>query len=81
MLSEYDEGKMAEIFRNQMNAGSNYLTVRFRGDAPYQSACALLDNDFAGLNALLDEVGYEGGYYYWYDDQLRTFSVGIYAAV
>ena len=79
LLREFDTGEMERMLRRQMEAGSNFLEVRFETEEGYRQALALTENDCAGLNRVLGHLNYYRPYYYFTNDDIRTLSVGLYA--
>ena len=80
ILSDFNAGEMAKIYRRQLEAGNNLLEIRFETEKAYREALKLTDNDCAGLNRILSQIGYYDPYYYFNNDNIRTFSVGLYPA-
>ena len=69
------------MFRRQYEEKSNCLRVRFQQGEDYQRALQWFENDCAELNEILSELGYYEPYYYWYNDQLQTITIGLYADI
>ena len=77
MLDTFDRAALTEIYRRQFQAGNNLLEARFATAEEYQKAMTLLENDTAGLGEILYQAGYSGSYYYFYNDDIHTLSVGL----
>lgn len=77
----YDRTEILGMFRRQYEEKSNCLRVRFQQGEDYQRALQWFENDCAELNEVLSELGYYEPYYYWYNDQLQTITIGLYADI
>lgn len=71
--------ELVNIFREQYDAGTNMLTVRFAYQDDYDIVKQWEAADSKELNKLMGEIGYTGGYYTWFKDEVRTLSIGLYA--
>lgn len=79
-IYSYNWDDLVSIMRRQYETGTNMLTVRFDTDADYQMVKQWNASGRPELNDLLGQLGYTGkGYYTWYNDELRTLSIGLYA--
>ena len=75
--TSWDE--LVSIFRQQYDSGTNMLTVRFTYRDDYEAVKQWDAADRPELNDLMDAIGYSGGYYTWFNDDVRTMTIGIYA--
>lgn len=77
LMSSFDEQEMMTLYARQYQNGSHYLTVRFDNREAFQEACDAY-KDINVLNELMyRELEYEGEYWYRWDDEVYTFSVGL----
>ena len=77
LAESYDLDAISEMFRRQYDVGSNLLTVRFANDDDYQTALSWADGS-ADIYTLLGNVGYEGSYYFWSNDNVNVINIGLY---
>ena len=78
LLRSFDAGALAEIYRQQLQAGNNLLEARFETEEAYRRALALLDGDGRELSDIVARAGYDGAFYYFTNEQIRTLSIGLY---
>lgn len=79
LVEYYDPEIITDMFRKQYITETNLLTVRFANEEDYETAKTWQDDGGAGFNAFMDALGYYETYYYWYNDNVRTVSIGLYA--
>lgn len=77
-MTAYDEREAVRIFSRQYRSGGNMLTIRFQNPEDYERAQLWTEADCAALNRLLGDAGYNGEYYYWWNDHLRILNIGLY---
>ena len=80
LVDSYDWNTIAEMFTRQFESGSNLLTIRFTNDEDYQQALQWAETGFEELSALMTQWDYYEPYYYWSNDDMKTYSIGLYAA-
>ena len=75
-VSSYDTGAIAGIMRAQYGTGSNLMSVRFENRSAYNKALAAADSTGDILN-IVESLGYRGYYWYLFNEDTCTFSVGL----
>ncbi|MDO4538300.1 MAG: hypothetical protein Q4B54_09080, partial [Coriobacteriales bacterium] len=78
-METFDLGAIESAMRAQYESGSNCIYLRFGDDAAFESAMAWLQDSATGVGQSLRSVGYTQPYNRWYDDLVRTVTIGLYA--
>jgi hypothetical protein len=78
LLDAYDKDSIVQIFLSQFEAGSNCLRIRFSNKDAYEQAKNWISDDPSELYDILSSIGYHGGFYRWNNDDLNTYTIGLY---
>ena len=76
VMDLYDESRLTELFGEQYENGSNYLSVRFTSQEAYQEAIRSLIDE-GRISSVLQEIGCTSESWYRANDNLYIFAVGI----
>ena len=78
LLDVYDKDRIIQIFLSQFEAGSNCLRIRFSNKDAYEQAKNWISDDPSELYDILSSIGYHGSFYRWNNDDLNTYTIGLY---
>ena len=78
LLDVYDKDSIVQIFLSQFEAGSNCLRIRFSNKDAYEQAMNWISDDPSELYDILSSIGYHGSFYRWNNDDLNTYTIGLY---
>lgn len=70
--------QLSQIFLSQFEAGSNCLRIRFSNKDAYEQAKNWISDDPSELYDILSSIGYHGSFYRWNNDDLNTYTIGLY---
>ena len=75
MIDSYSWDDLVSKLKAQYDSGSAFISVRFANEGDYEYVKQWMDSGRSELNDLVAAIGYNGYYYYWYNDNTKTFSV------
>ena len=78
MLDKYDRKALEQIFRRQLEQGSNVLTVRFENEEDYQESLSWSEHDYKVFWSVMRHIGYSGATRISQIDELCIINVLLY---
>lgn len=79
LITYFNWDDLGNKFKRQYDTGSNMLSVRFSSQGEYDQMKKWAEGDHKEMHKLLNDMGYKNGrYIYWFNDYVRTFSIGLY---